>query len=431
MNPTWHKPSLPASASPQKFPLLYLNNSLTRQKEQFIPRSLGPAVTWYNCGPTVYDASHMGHARTYITFDILRRVMEDYFSFRIQYVMNITDIDDKIIVRARQAHLLQEFHSASSSLAEISRVFVGGVKLLRDNLAKGAVALLQVDTLEDIKKLKVTVDAADPSKFEGCGDKLVLYLSQLQKCSDASGILEKATTLSDSDRQAFFALADDVIAPFLDAEKGSGIVDHEIFSRLTSHFEREYFEDMAALNIRPPTLLTRVTQYVPEIVAFVERIIENKFAYEANGSVYFDVEAFKKSGHDYAKLAPWAAGNSTLLAEGEGSLAAKGQGKRNANDFALWKASKPGEPFWESPWGQGRPGWHIECSAMAGAVLGDKMDIHSGGVDLCFPHHDNELAQSEAFFQCDQVCLEVYPRKVLTNVETVGELLFAQWPSSH
>jgi cysteinyl-tRNA synthetase len=119
--------------------------------------------------------------------------------------------------------------------------------------------------------------------------------------------------------------------------------------------------------------------------------------------VYFDTVKFNSSkDHDYAKLAPWSAGNVKLVEEGEGDLASKATNKKTPSDFALWKNSKPGEPYWESPWGKGRPGWHIECSVMASAIIGDGMDIHGGGIDLMFPHHDNELAQSEAHFECKQ-----------------------------
>ena len=160
--------------------------------------------------------------------------------------------------------------------------------------------------------------------------------------------------------------------------------------------------DMAKLRVIPPDTLTRVTEYVPEIVSYVEKIVSNGYGYAADdGSVYFDTRAFDgkaKDGNDwshaYAKLMPWNKGNKELLDEGEGALTS-GSTKRAAADFALWKASKPGEPAWPSPWGQGRPGWHIECSVMATEILGDNMDIHSGGVDLAFPHHDNELAQAE------------------------------------
>lgn len=184
---------------------------------------------------------------------------------------------------------------------------------------------------------------------------------------------------------------------------------------------------MKALGIRTPDVLTRVSEYVPEIIEMVQKIIANGYALvlqtqfipqlltllcisyvakegtDGPKSVYFDTAAFTTAKqHHYGKLEPWSIGNNKLLAEGEGALAAGGEEKRNSNDFALWKASKPGEPAWDSPWGKGRPGWHIECSAMAGMILGKTMDVHSGGVDLKFPHHDNELAQSEAYFNNDQ-----------------------------
>ena len=120
--------------------------------------------------------------------------------------------------------------------------------------------------------------------------------------------------------------------------------------------------------------------------------------------MYFDTAAFTAAQHNYAKLAPWAVGNAALQEEGEGALSAgrdSGE-KRNPGDFALWKKSKAGEPFWDSPWGHGRPGWHIECSAMASDLLGTRLDVHAGGEDLRFPHHDNEIAQCEAFFGCQQ-----------------------------
>jgi cysteinyl-tRNA synthetase len=115
--------------------------------------------------------------------------------------------------------------------------------------------------------------------------------------------------------------------------------------------------------------------------------------------VYFDIENFEKTqGNHYARLEPWNRNDKDLQADGEGALTKKSSEKRGDADFALWKSSKPGEPSWKSPWGQGRPGWHIECSAMASSVLGSRIDIHSGGIDLCFPHHDNELAQSEGYW---------------------------------
>ena len=147
-------------------------------------------------------------------------------------------------------------------------------------------------------------------------------------------------------------------------------------------------------------------QYIPEVIEYVQTIIDRGYAYAANGSVYFDTVAFGNAkNHVYGKLVPSNVGNTGLLAEGEGH-AAHTSDKRNSCDFALWKKSKPGEPKWDSPWGEGRPGWHIECSAMSGSSLKEfasgTIDIHSGGWDLRFPHHENEIAQSEAYFDFRQ-----------------------------
>ncbi|TPP58309.1 Cysteinyl tRNA synthetase [Fasciola gigantica] len=157
------------------------------------------------------------------------------------------------------------------------------------------------------------------------------------------------------------------------------------------------------MSVLEPDELVRVTQFVKPITEFVQKIVDNGFGYVAgSGSVYFDTNRFANDPkHFYAKLVPTAYGDVDQLATGEGELTSDGE-KRSPNDFALWKSSKPGEPAWSSPWGQGRPGWHIECSAMASSVFGESMDIHSGGVDLKFPHHDNELAQSEAYFNNSQ-----------------------------
>lgn len=177
-----------------------------------------------------------------------------------------------------------------------------------------------------------------------------------------------------------------------------------------------------------PSASPRVSEYVPQIVTFTQKIIDRGLAYESNGSIYFDVGKFDKmENHTYAKLVREAYGDTSSLEEGEGQYQIsyplephdiifvhrlftgdlctseeRLSEKKSLNDFALWKSSKAGEPSWDSPWGKGRPGWHIECSVMASEICGDSLDIHSGGVDLKFPHHDNELAQSEAYFDSDQ-----------------------------
>jgi cysteinyl-tRNA synthetase len=184
------------------------------------------------------------------------------------------------------------------------------------------------------------------------------------------------------------------------------------FSDLSRRFETEFNEDMALLGVAPPDMVTRVSEYIGEIVDYIDVLVKKGFAYESNGSVYFDIAAFEAAGYRAGKLMPEQKGNSELLAEGEGALCAKGD-KKSASDFALWKKTKGAEgivePSWASPWGQGRPGWHIECSVMSSCALEklngrgySGLDVHAGGVDLKFPHHDNEVIQSEAYLGSHQ-----------------------------
>jgi len=166
-------------------------------------------------------------------------------------------------------------------------------------------------------------------------------------------------------------------------------------SVVASKFETEFFEDMASLNVMRPDAVLRVTQHMDEIIAYILRIEAEGLTYTTNRGVYFDTEAFERCQYSYGKLdcclpemiAPDRT-NSDIQTNLEETLE-----KRNPRDFVLWKAAKVNEPKWPSPWGDGRPGWHIECSAMTHAYFGHSIDIHSGGVDLKFPHHTNEIAQ--------------------------------------
>lgn len=226
-----------------------------------------------------------------------------------------------------------------------------------------------------------------------------MYIKTLSTAAEA---LTVASTPGGSIPVAtFYDKTQDILYPHLDTLKGASIQgsDHSIFTRLTREYEDRFMQDVRDLNVLDPDEITRVTEFMPEIVSFVERIIEHKFGYVTpDGSVYFDIENFEAAGNSYARLEPWNRNDANRQSEGEGSLSNKQAEKKSSADFALWKASKAGEPSWPSPWGNGRPGWHIECSAMASSRLGKQMDIHSGGIDLAFPHHDNEIAQSEAYW---------------------------------
>ncbi|WP_457567620.1 cysteine--tRNA ligase [Desulfurobacterium sp.] len=189
-----------------------------------------------------------------------------------------------------------------------------------------------------------------------------------------------------------------------------GITWKEIAEKYIKSFE----EDMEALNVKEPSVKPKVTEHIPEIIEMVKGLIEKGHAYEADGDVYFAVETFP----EYGKLSKRK--TDELMA---GARIAPGEKKRNPLDFALWKKSKNGEPGWNSPWGVGRPGWHIECSAMSMKYLGETMDIHGGGLDLIFPHHENEIAQSESYTGKQFVNYWMHNGFVMVNSEKMSKSL--------
>lgn len=247
---------------------IYIYNSLTRKKEEFIPLK-DKQVKMYLCGPTVYDQPHIGHARSAYIFDLIRRYLA-YRGNKVTFVRNVTDVDDKIIDKAKNEFKGEDLNSA-------------------------------------VKKVS-------------------------QKYLDS------------------------------------------------------YHAAMSSLGILPPDFEPKATEYIKEMQNFIQGLIEYGVAYESGGDVYFEI----KKAHNYGKLS-----NQSLENMEAGTRIAQGEKKKDPLDFALWKSAKEGEPFWESQWGKGRPGWHIECSVMSSKLLGDEFDIHGGGLDLIFPHHENEIAQSE------------------------------------
>ncbi len=251
---------------------LKLFNTLSRSVQEFVPLDpTGKRVGLYCCGPTVYDFAHIGNWRTFLFADLVRRYLE-FKGYAVQHVMNITDVDDKIITKVR----------------------------------------------------------------------------------------ESKTSLRD----------------------------------FTGKFEAAFFEDLKTLNCRNPHQTPRATEHIEEIIALIEKLIARGIAYKApDGSVYFSIEKYRGCGCQYGQLVKL---NFEEMRVGE-RVQSDEYEKEAVADFALWKTRVPGDGdvFWPSPWGEGRPGWHIECSAMSMTILGPSFDLHLGGEDLMFPHHEDEIAQSE------------------------------------
>ena len=287
---------------------IQVQNVLTRRKEELQPLEPGK-IKIYVCGVTVYGRCHVGHLRCYLSFDAILRYLA-YRGYDVRYVRNFTDIDDKIINRAR----------------EIAAGPDGGWR--KDAAYAGYTAEQWTERLAE--------DAAIAER--AAGDPR--HLAEI-------------------------------------------VADH--FIDVFRH------EDFAPFDLLPAAVEPRVSERIPGVIALIEKIIANGFAYHADGDVYFDVPAYHAATGRYGALS-----GRDFTQMQDGARVAPTDKKRSGVDFALWKRAGEGEPHWSSPWGEGRPGWHIECSAMSAEELGQPFDIHGGGKDLIFPHHENEIAQSEA-----------------------------------
>ena len=288
---------------------LYITNSLTRQKENFIPIN-APFVGLYVCGPTVYGEAHLGHARPYITFDVLYRYLS-HLGYKVRYVRNITDV----------GHLENDADEGEDKIAKKAR-------------------------LEQLEPMEV----------------VELYTGS-------------------------------------------------------------FHESMRELNNNAPSIEPRASGHIIEQIEMIKKIIANGYAYESNGSVYFDVINYSAS-NDYGKLSGRVieeliagAGNERRELEGQSE-------KRNPPDFALWKKASPEHIMrWPSPWSHGFPGWHIECSAMSSKYLGETFDIHGGGMDLLFPHHESEIAQSKGSCGKAPVKYWMHNNMITINGQKMGKSL--------
>ena len=307
-----------------------LLNTFTRTKVPFVPLD-GNRVGWYICGPTVYDSAHMGHARNYVNFDVLRKVMSTYFRYDVRFVMNVTDIDDKIVMRAHLRRSEGVLVEAGAEQFKGNESVQKAAQSLKDLLASGEKNLGEQERLTD--DLAELLRLADPS----------LVPSASAEASNTTHHLSKQWGIQSA------------------------------YLELAHRFEAEFMEDMRLMGVLKPDMLTRVSEYTDKIVSYIQQvrvvfpksrlpvfphktdtffywyqIIERGYAYASNGSVYFDVPTFEKNEkHKYAKLNKSALENLELAMDGEGALCGDATEKRAENDFVLWKKSKPGEPAWD------------------------------------------------------------------------------------
>lgn len=264
-------------------------------------------VSWYACGPTVYDKSHLGHARNYVSTDIIRRILMHYFDYKVNFVMNITDIDDKIIIRARRQRLLElekkKKYSSEEARSLVLAAFQGYAKSSLPLLLKDGEELTEDNYAERKQAGYGKVLTGGTISGDGKpGDDEAKVKMHLGNMDSAVQGIKKGDVLSG---------ADEILLPYLDSLYKDTIdtADQTMFTDLTQSMETLFHADMDALNVLRPDTITRVTEYVPQIADFVERIVQKGFAYEVDGSVYFDIAAFEKGGNTYARLRPEVRGD--------------------------------------------------------------------------------------------------------------------------
>ena len=308
----WHPPEIDTS-TPIASGQLLLRNTLTGQKEPFVPMK-DRNVRWYTCGPTVYDSSHVGHARTYLSFDIMRRIMTDYFHYNVLYQINTTDIDDKIILRARQNELLRLLEEDSSMTYD--KLVILAKEALEESKIKSDEKKMKIE--DDLDRAKINNDSRGRTEQEGLLEQHLVKRKNLDNDeTNIMKVIDDGASSSSNEKDAranLLAAAKSVIAEKLDREKGHLITDHSVFNAHARKYEREFMEDMEALGIREPDILTRVTEYVPQIIEFVQKIIDKGLAYKSNGSVYLSLDEFQAAGHNYRKLNPAGPGGAATTA---------------------------------------------------------------------------------------------------------------------
>jgi cysteinyl-tRNA synthetase len=381
--------------------MIRLYNTFTRKKEEF--ETLEPnLVKLYVCGVTVYNDAHVGHAMSALVFDIMRRYLE-YRGYTVRHVMNYTDVDDKIIRRAKE--LGEEPLELSQRYIEDYANDLDNLNVLpaTSNPQVSKTMPLIIEFIQGLIQKEAAYAAPNGDVyFSVTSDDDYGKLSNRKLDDMQAGARIEVGEAKDHPMDFALWKAAKPGEISWDSPWGKGRPGWHIECsamnlaelgeeplELSQRYIEDYANDLDNLNVLPATSNPQVSKTMPLIIEFIQGLIQKEAAYAAsNGDVYFSVTI----DDDYGKLS-----NRKLDDMQAGARIAVGEANDHPMDFALWKAAKPGEISWDSPWGKGRPGWHIECSAMNLAELGEQIDIHGGGNDLIFPHHENEIAQTESY----------------------------------